>query len=131
MIGTQLVYLNPGNQTVEVNAGWQDTAKEILTYTNYGPHAVVFERAEFVNGTTAAGATGPIITVSTPNCDYTVGAGAASFPALGAAYADNIGEDRIEQNQTVKAVITQVPASAKEFKFRLLLGCVGRKSELT
>jgi len=128
MIGTQLVYTNPGIQVLEFAAGWQDTVKEFLTWTNYAPHAVTFQRAEVINGTTAGSATPGVITINTPNAEYVI-TGPATLPAGHPISVDGIGLDRIEEGETIKAVITTAAGSGKEFKFRLFLGPCGPKND--
>jgi len=126
MIGTQLVYTNPGIQVLEFYGGWQDTVGEFLTWTNYAPHAVTFQRFEVVNGTTAGSSTAGVVTVNTPNAEYVV-TGPVTMPAGHPISMDGIGLDRIEEGETIKAVVTTKAGSAKEFKFRLFLGPCGVK----
>lgn len=125
MIGTRLLYTNPQIRTIEVTGMWTDTVTaSFFEWTNYAPHAVAFQRCEFINGTTAGSSDAGVITVSTPNCDYTL-TGPATLPAGHPIYCDNIGLDRIEEGQTIKAVMTAAAGSGKEFKFRLILSPVG------
>ena len=129
MIGTQLVYTNPGIQVLELAADWQDTVKEFLTWTNYAPHAVTFQRCEVINGTTAGSTTAGTVTVSTPNATYTVN-GSATMAANQAYSVDGIGLDRIEEGETITLTLGATPpTSAKEFKVRLFLGPCGVKND--
>lgn len=106
----------------DINFNWSDTGY-VVQFQNKGNVPLLFERVEFINGTTAGTTTAAVLYVDTPNVQYQVSYPNTAMPAGQAVYQDAIGRDEIAPDAMIYVSVHTAPSAAKEAICRLKLSC--------